>query len=102
MSGFIREKSYLVPWVILGLGAMTVASAQTSNSPFASKVKKKAWETTSLIISLTERAEPHKIRGQGMEVLKPGHKDNMQNVAGLIGWAFEIGRQPYQALFAVA
>jgi len=47
MSGFIREKSYLVPWVILGLGAMTVASAQTSNSPFASKVKKKAWETTA-------------------------------------------------------
>jgi len=47
MSGFISEKGYLVPLVIIGLGAMTVATAQTSSSPFANKAKKKAWETVA-------------------------------------------------------
>ncbi len=45
MSGNFRGKSLLVPLVISGLGLMTVASAQTSSSPFAKKTKKQAWET---------------------------------------------------------
>jgi len=44
MSGPFRGKSLLVPLVISGLGIMTVASAQTSGSPFAKKTKKQAWE----------------------------------------------------------
>lgn len=47
MSLILNGKTYVVPLVILGLGVMTVASAQTSTSPFANKVKKKAWETAA-------------------------------------------------------
>jgi len=42
-----RGKSLIVPLVITGLGAMTVASAQTVSSPFAKKAKKQAWETAA-------------------------------------------------------
>ena len=46
MSAAFRGKSLIVPLVITGLGAMTVASAQDSiSSPFAKKAKKQAWET---------------------------------------------------------
>ncbi len=45
MPGLISAKTFWVPVVIAGLGAMTVASAQTSGSPFAVKKKKQAWET---------------------------------------------------------
>ena len=45
MPQMFRGKSLLVPLVITGLGAMTVASAQTVSSPFAKKAKKQAWET---------------------------------------------------------
>ena len=45
MSTLSRGKPLLVPLVIAGLGAMTVASAQTTSSPFAKKAKKQAWET---------------------------------------------------------
>ncbi|MEP3889113.1 MAG: porin [Hellea sp.] len=45
MPVLIRGKSLIVPLVITGLGAMTVASAQTAGSPFAKKTKKQAWET---------------------------------------------------------
>ena len=45
MSSFLNGKTYLFPLVITGLGAMTVASAQTSGSPFSSKKAKQAWET---------------------------------------------------------
>lgn len=44
MSVSFRGKSLIVPLVITGLGAMTVASAQTTGSPFAKKTKKQAWE----------------------------------------------------------
>lgn len=45
MPTLFRGKSLLVPLVITGLGAMTVASAQTTSSPFAKKAKTQAWET---------------------------------------------------------
>lgn len=45
MSFLLNGKTYLIPLVISGLGAMTVASAQTSGSPFSSKKAKQAWET---------------------------------------------------------
>jgi hypothetical protein len=45
MPVLFRGKSLIVPLVIAGLGAMTVASAQTASSPFAKKTKKQAWET---------------------------------------------------------
>lgn len=51
MSAILNGKTYLVPLVILGLGAMTVATAQTSNSPFANKAKKKAWEVAEPVVS---------------------------------------------------
>ena len=44
MSSLLNSKIYLIPLVIVGLGVMTVASAQTSGSPFSSKKKKQAWE----------------------------------------------------------
>jgi len=47
MSGFSSGKTFIVPTIILGLGAMTVASAQTASSPFAKKTKKQAWETAA-------------------------------------------------------
>ena len=50
MSGTFRGKSLLVPLVISGLGVMTVASAQTTSSPFAKKAKKQAWETAEDVI----------------------------------------------------
>lgn len=51
MSAILNGKTYLLPLVILGLGAMTVASAQTSGSPFANKAKKKAWEVAEPVVS---------------------------------------------------
>jgi len=45
MSALFRGKTLIAPLVIIGLGAMTVASAQTVGSPFAKKNKKQAWET---------------------------------------------------------
>ena len=45
MSQSFSVKSIWFPALLTGLGAITVASAQTSNSPFASKSKAKAWET---------------------------------------------------------
>jgi len=45
MPHIFRGKTLLVPLVLTGLGAMTVASAQTAGSPFAKKAKKQAWET---------------------------------------------------------
>ncbi len=45
MSQSFSVKLIWFPVIITGLGAITVASAQTSNSPFASKSKIKPWET---------------------------------------------------------
>ena len=45
MAHAFSTKSVWAPAILIGLGAITVASAQTSNSPFASKSKTKAWET---------------------------------------------------------
>ena len=45
MSQSFSVKSIWFPVILTGLGAIGVASAQTSNSPFASKSKAKAWET---------------------------------------------------------
>ena len=47
MSSLLNSKIYLIPLVIVGLGVMTVASAQTSGSPFSSKKKKQAWEVNT-------------------------------------------------------
>jgi len=47
MSTMFIGKTYWVPLVIAGLGAMTIASAQTVGSPFASKKAKQAWEVES-------------------------------------------------------
>ena len=54
MSTMLNGKTYIVPLVILGLGAMTVATAQTSNSPFANKAKKKAWEVAEPVVSTSQ------------------------------------------------
>jgi len=51
MSVMLKSKTYLVPLVITGLGAITVASAQTSGSPFSSKKKTQAWETAPAPVS---------------------------------------------------
>ena len=51
MPHMFRGKSLLVPLVITGLGAITVASAQTVSSPFAKKAKKQAWETEDTLPS---------------------------------------------------
>ena len=45
MSAIINGKIYWVPVIMAGLGVMTVASAQTSGSPFANKKRVQAWET---------------------------------------------------------
>jgi len=46
MTAPFKGKSLIMPLVIAGLGAMTVASAQdVVSSPFAKKTKKQAWET---------------------------------------------------------
>jgi len=46
MTTSFKGKSLIMPLVIAGFGAMTVASAQdVVNSPFAKKTKKQAWET---------------------------------------------------------
>ena len=44
MSQSFSVKSIWFPVILVGLGAITMASAQTSNSPFANKSKVKAWE----------------------------------------------------------
>ena len=50
MAALFKGKSLIVPLVITGLGAMTVASAQDSiSSPFAKKAKKQAWETEDIV-----------------------------------------------------
>jgi len=52
MSGIIRAKTVWVPAVIAGLGVMTVASAQTAGSPFATKKKTQAWETEAPAVTV--------------------------------------------------
>ncbi|WP_026942835.1 porin [Hellea balneolensis] len=51
MPTHFRGKSLIVPLVISGLGVMTVATAQTTSSPFAKKTKKQAWETEDSVPS---------------------------------------------------
>lgn len=57
MSSILNGKTYLIPLVIIGLGAMTVASAQTSGSPFSSKKKKQAWELDTTTVTTSENTE---------------------------------------------
>ena len=45
MAAILNGKIYWAPVILAGLGVMTVASAQTSGSPFASKKRVQAWET---------------------------------------------------------
>jgi len=50
MAALFKGKSFIVPLVITGLGAMTVASAQDIvSSPFAKKTKKQAWEVEDTV-----------------------------------------------------
>ena len=58
MSIMLNGKTYLAPLVILSSGVMTVASAQTSGSPFANKAKKKAWETAAPSIPTPQYSGP--------------------------------------------
>jgi len=44
MASSFRPSSFIVPAILVGMGTMTIASAQSS-SPFAKKTKQQAWET---------------------------------------------------------